>query len=223
MNWKEYEKRVAGQLKTRLGFSRLEINIKIKGLLSKRKRQVDIFVPTPDNKNIIVECKKYNKKLDVKSIDSFIGFLEDVGASWGIIVTTKGFTRAAINRTARSKIQLDIMTPDIFEKVASGLILCWGRFVVQCNNCGTKVVRYCSDLDFKIVETVERAMGAEWCHSAGWEDFCEKCNATWSICFEIWEYPYGDSGYLITNPSNCELLETGNFVVNRIELESEDE
>jgi hypothetical protein len=223
MDWKRYEKNVAQQLKTRSGFSNLEVNKKVQGLLSRQKRQIDIFVPTNGGKNIIIECKNYNKKIDVKTIDSFVGFLGDVDAAWGIIITTKGFSRAAFNRAAASKIQLDIMSPDIFERTTSGLILSWGRFVIQCAKCGEKIARYCSDLDFEIVETAERAMGTEWCHRSYWEDFCVKCNTVWSVCFEIWEYPYGDLGYLITEHSNCNFIETGNLIVNRIEIEEQDE
>ena len=59
----------------------------------------------------VVECKHYAKKINVKIVDSFIGCLEDVGANKGIIVSEKGFTKAAINRAHKGKdnIEVDIL------------------------------------------------------------------------------------------------------------------
>jgi hypothetical protein len=34
----------------------------------------------------------------VKTIDSLVGFIDDVGADYGGVVTSKGFTVAAVNR-----------------------------------------------------------------------------------------------------------------------------
>lgn len=36
---------------------------------------------------LAVECKCYSKNIDVKIVDGFIGFLEDIKANLGIIIT----------------------------------------------------------------------------------------------------------------------------------------
>ena len=222
MEWKEYEREVCEQLKTRSGFKSLQTDIKLLGI-SKVKRQLDILVETENNKKIAIECKYYNRKVDIKTVDSFIGFLLDINVSWGIIITTKGYTTGAYKRTRKSQIQLDVMSPEIFNKTISREILAWGRFVYQCIECKQETIRYCSDLDFKIVEVHDdRSMGAEYWHSATWIEDCPKCNNLIDIVFDIIEYPPGDQGELLPKINGCLLLETGNFLVNSFR-DSQDE
>lgn len=57
----------------------------------------------------VVECKYFNKKIDVKVVEGFIGFMEDVGTNVGIIITNKGYSQAALNRAEVRKIHLDIV------------------------------------------------------------------------------------------------------------------
>lgn len=49
------------------------------------------------NKVIGVECKRHNKKIDAKFVDSFFGMMEDVNIKEGIIVSPFGFTKGAKN------------------------------------------------------------------------------------------------------------------------------
>lgn len=55
-----------------------------------------------------IECKYFNRKVDVSVVDGFIGFLEDIGAKLGIIITNNGFTPAAKNRAAAKDTKIDI-------------------------------------------------------------------------------------------------------------------
>lgn len=79
------------------------------------KRQIDVIVRQhndgEDVNMCVVECKHYAKKINVKIVDSLIGCLEDVGANKGIIVSEKGFTKAAINHAHKGKdnIEVDIL------------------------------------------------------------------------------------------------------------------
>ena len=52
---------------------------------------------------------------------------------------------------------------------------CYGQLKIKCNNCGHTITIDCSDLPFDIVETHERNMGTEKCHSADYEIECPKC------------------------------------------------
>src|SRR5262249_50080346 len=55
---------------------------------------------------IVIDCKDYNKPVDVKGIEEFYGLLTDVGAQKGVMVCPKGFTEAAKNRAEQWQIEL---------------------------------------------------------------------------------------------------------------------
>lgn len=112
--WEDYEMQIFEKLKEEFPDSEILKNQKIEVRLSKVKRQIDILVKgTLVGRDIlgVVECKNFNEKVDVKVIDGFAGFLEDVGANIGILITNKGFTKGAENRAnnAYGAIKLDIV------------------------------------------------------------------------------------------------------------------
>lgn len=112
MDWKEYEKEVLTECQRVFLNSVISYNVYIKGLYSKRMRQIDIMIKDDRNTIYIIDAKKYNVKIDVKSVESFIGMIKDVGANYGIIVSEKGFTKAAINRAhlGEDNIEVDILS-----------------------------------------------------------------------------------------------------------------
>lgn len=91
--------------------SDITYNKHIKGLYSNRMRQIDIFIKTNTEKVYVVDAKMYATKVDVKTVESFIGMVKDVGGNYGIIVSEKGFTKAAINRAhcGEDNIEIDIL------------------------------------------------------------------------------------------------------------------
>ncbi len=58
---------------------------------------------------IAVDCKCYGRMADVKTVEAFLGLLDDVRVSKGILVTTKGYSKAAKRRaeTDSRDIQLE--------------------------------------------------------------------------------------------------------------------
>jgi hypothetical protein len=62
---------------------------------------------------IAFDCKCYNRKVNVKHVESFLGMLDDVRVSQGVLVTTKGYTRTAYERAQRESrdIVLQILPP----------------------------------------------------------------------------------------------------------------
>lgn len=118
ITWKDYEDVVYEECLRTFHFRKAEIikNTHIVGYYSGVKRQIDVLVKLLKDdvvtSTIIVECKYYGKKINVKIVDSFIGCLADVGADKGIIVSEKGFTKAAINRAYKGKddIEVDIVS-----------------------------------------------------------------------------------------------------------------
>lgn len=117
ITWKDYEDAVYEECQRAYHFRESEItkNTHIVGKYSAVKRQIDVLVKLLKDgrvtSSIIIECKHYEKKINVKIVDSFIGCLEDVGADKGIIVSEKGFTKAAISRAHKGKddIEVDIL------------------------------------------------------------------------------------------------------------------
>lgn len=117
VTWKGFEDAVYEECQRVYHFRDAEIskNTHIVGKFSGVKRQIDVLIKLMNDdaitSKIVVECKHYGKKIDVKIVESFIGCLEDVGADKGIIVSEKGFTKAAISRAHKGKddIEVDIL------------------------------------------------------------------------------------------------------------------
>lgn len=101
MNWKEYEIYITRNLQRAYPDTSIQHNVREKGIISQVERQIDILILSKTagfEIKIIVDCKFFNKKIDVKEVDSFVGFLSDLKASKGILITNNGYTKAALNR-----------------------------------------------------------------------------------------------------------------------------
>ena len=111
IDWKEYENIVLIECQRVFFNANIQYNIFVDGLFSKRKRQIDIFIKDKNGLVYIVDAKRYNTKVDVKDVESFIGMVKDVGGNYGIILSEKGFTKAAINRAhiGENNIEVDIL------------------------------------------------------------------------------------------------------------------
>ena len=111
MEWKEYENRVLTECQRVFFNADIQDNIYVDGLFSKRKRQIDIFIKDNNGVVYIIDAKKYNTKVDIKDVESFIGMVKDVGGNYGILVSENGFTKAAINRAhiGENNIEVDIL------------------------------------------------------------------------------------------------------------------
>ena len=63
----------------------------------------------------IVDCKCYSKRVDVKDVEAVIGMAADVRADIALIVTTVGYSDAALARAHNEpnvRVHLDIVTPE---------------------------------------------------------------------------------------------------------------
>lgn len=91
-------------------------NVHLLGRHSKVKRQIDVFVykneEQLDKTAIVFEGKYYNKKVDVKGVEEFLSMLNDLNVSYGVLVTTKGYSKAALNRAqyGDERAEADILT-----------------------------------------------------------------------------------------------------------------
>ena len=126
MNWKEYEQQVFEEFNKKYGKDhQICYNIKKNGMHSKVKRQIDIYVAgyLMDVKIIgVFDCKYFNKKVNVKVIDSMVGFIDDIGADFGGVVTTKGFSEGAKNRAKNAKIDLRVIEFESAESVIESFV-----------------------------------------------------------------------------------------------------
>lgn len=113
--WKKFEKDIYNFLKEQYPENSIKSNHYIRGRYSKRKRQIDVLIEgfTGGRKfRQIVECKHYNEKLNVKIIESILGFLDDVGTDRAIIITNKGYSKSAYRRAHNDPrfIELQILS-----------------------------------------------------------------------------------------------------------------
>jgi hypothetical protein len=115
MDWKEYEKLIYSEFQIRYPDCEITHNAYIEGKLSGVNRQIDVLIVATiaGNKFItVVDAKMYNKPIDVKGVEEFLSMVNDVGAQRGLMVTTKGYTPAALMRAHMDStdIELDILT-----------------------------------------------------------------------------------------------------------------
>lgn len=112
-SWQEYEQRVLNYFQNRFLDGKIEKNVKLFGRLSETDREIDILLSTTVfgcSMQLAIECKDWSKKLDVADIDSFIGKLNDVGISKGIIISKKGYSESAYVRVRKEiGIQLQVL------------------------------------------------------------------------------------------------------------------
>jgi hypothetical protein len=103
--WKKYERQITEFVERKAkGPVRITPDVKLDGRMSGVKRQVDILVEgsifgfAPGK--MAIDCKCLKEKVDVKDVEAFLGMLEDLGVTAGMLATTVGFTDAAKRRAA---------------------------------------------------------------------------------------------------------------------------
>ncbi len=121
MNWRDYEKQVLEYFQVYYPGSQILFDQKILGKFSKVERQIHILIEsdvTDKTQRIIVDCKFYSKKINVKHVESFSSMVEDVEGDQGILITNLGYSKAAISRAHYGKlnIELDIINIDSIKK-----------------------------------------------------------------------------------------------------------
>jgi hypothetical protein len=81
-------------------------NARIHGKISGRSRQLDVLISarhTSDaSRRIIVDAKRRTRKIDVTHVESFLGLMQDVGATHGYLVCPLGHTEAALRRAQQT-------------------------------------------------------------------------------------------------------------------------
>lgn len=116
-DWRKYEAYVFGCLQRRFAGAGVIPNATIVGVKTGIPRQIDVLVQKSlggFDLRIAFDCKCYGSKVDVNDVERFLGMLEDVRVSKGVLVTTKGYSEAARERASQDSrdIDLQILPPD---------------------------------------------------------------------------------------------------------------
>jgi Restriction endonuclease len=96
--WKRFEKLIH-QIHAQFGKDTVTLDEKLMGHDSKTLRQIDVAIRGVINQYqilIVVECKDEARPIDVSTMEAFAGVLRDVKANKGVMISTSGFTAAAI-------------------------------------------------------------------------------------------------------------------------------
>lgn len=114
MNWKQYENEILIYFQETYPETTILFDQKILGKFSKVLRQIDILIEgeiAGYEIKIAVDCKNFSNKIDVKKVESFCSMVEDIEAHQGVLITQKGYSKAAINRAhyGNQKVELDII------------------------------------------------------------------------------------------------------------------
>lgn len=112
--WTVYEQQVFELFRQYFPEAKVRKNVRVKGHFSKRKRQIDILMTENTPAGIlktVVDTKFFKRKVDVKAVEGLEGFVNDVGAQRGMLITSRGYTRAALKRAfyGPSNLELDIL------------------------------------------------------------------------------------------------------------------
>ena len=120
MNWRDYEAEILSYLQNQFPNDDLRPDQRLLGRYSKAHRQIDILMANHIARypvRGVVDCKCFAMKVDVKVVDQFVGFMADVEAHIGILITNKGYTPAAQER-AKSDPQSIYLEIIPFEKLS---------------------------------------------------------------------------------------------------------
>ncbi len=114
MDWKDYEIEIYEFFKSEYPNADVKHNVEIFGRYSGVKRQVDILIDdyvAGCKFSIAIDGKYFSSVIDVKDIESFIGMLGDIDVHKGLLITQKGYSKAAIDRANNDPfdIELDIL------------------------------------------------------------------------------------------------------------------
>ena len=167
-DWKLYEKAIT-RIEESYKNCTVTRNHHVIGRRSGVRRQVDIWLSADIGDNhvvtVAIECRRYaDKPVAIKDMDAFCGFLDDVGANKGVMISQTGYTAGAEKRAQAAGIELRALTieeaeefdweefvqdscqvGDCFGTVhwayqdggsEAGRCSTCGSFHIRCGNCG---------------------------------------------------------------------------------------
>lgn len=115
--WAQYETYVFGSLQRLFPGATVRQDVHLVGTKTGRPRQIDVLVERDlggFELRIAVDCKCYKRKVNVNDVERFLGMLDDVRVSKGVLMTTKGYSKTAYQRAQNESrdIELKILTTE---------------------------------------------------------------------------------------------------------------
>lgn len=109
--WNKYEEEVYKECCRIYGEENVERNVSNVGLLSQVPRQIDVLVHSEEG-DIAFDAKYYSRHVDVKAIEAMIGMYGDLGVSKFVVVTNKGYSKAALRRAhlGNENVEADVLS-----------------------------------------------------------------------------------------------------------------
>jgi hypothetical protein len=107
--WPEFEQLMEKLQRVFFPNSTVQRNVRIHGQHSRRMREIDIAIRQKvgiQNLLIIVECKQWRRKIDVKAVEAFASVRQDVGAHMAMMIASEGFSRSAKHMADAKQISL---------------------------------------------------------------------------------------------------------------------
>lgn len=111
MNWKDYELEIYDYFVKTYPNANISFDAKITGRYSQVDRQIDILIEdyvAGSRIKMIIDGKFFSKRIDVKDVETFLGMLNDCDANKGLLITQKGYTKAAIRRAYYDPMDVDL-------------------------------------------------------------------------------------------------------------------
>lgn len=109
--WQKYEDDVYEECCRIYGEEKVERNVSKIGVSTRVPRQIDVLVHS-DEGDIAFDAKHYSKHVDVKTIEAMIGMYGDLGVEKFVVVTNKGYSKAAIRRAhiGEANVEADVLS-----------------------------------------------------------------------------------------------------------------
>jgi hypothetical protein len=120
-DWKHYERGLLAWFRYNFLAPTFEVHgtvagrqRRVPGRLSLSKRQLDVAVNRAgeDAPFLIADAKFHARPLDVTHVEAFIGLMEDVGATFGVLAAPKGPTKSALRRAEAANVDVYPMSLD---------------------------------------------------------------------------------------------------------------
>lgn len=110
-DWQKYENEVYEECCRIYGEEKVERNVSLMGVYTRESRQIDVLVHS-DEGDIAFDAKYYSKHVNVKTIEAMIGMYGDLGVEKFVVVTNKGYSKAALMRAhlGKDNVEADVMS-----------------------------------------------------------------------------------------------------------------
>lgn len=129
MDWLEYEAEVLAELAHRYPDAPIKQNVMLQGRHSGVHRQIDVLIEPSildSPMRIIVDAKHRTDPIDVQDVETFLSMMSDVGAHRGLIVSSSGYTKAALTRAHADPahdLELDVLSLEDLKRLQGPLAI----------------------------------------------------------------------------------------------------